>query len=310
MCMKICELICNLESGKGIKKRDLGEIIEILHKYDYDTKLHITNKNGDATEHVKNIKKADLVLSIGGDGTFNEIVTGNNKRKNKLVLSHVPVGTTNDIGHMLGLNKNIVKSVEKILQGEVKQVDLGLINDQPFVYVAGFGKFINVPYQTSRKLKRKIGHLAYLINGAKEFFQTTKLHELEYTIDNTTYHGYYSLILISNANRIAGFNNIYKTVKLDDDQFEVMFCNITRRKDLVKTLILIIKDGITNVPGIYCHTCKDLEINFKEPVKNNWTIDGEKLKDEQTKYTFTINKELHLLVPKKNISKLFVNQKD
>lgn len=43
------------------------------------------------------------------------------------------------------MNKNIVKSVKDILNGTVKQMDIGLINDQPFIYVAGFGKFINVP---------------------------------------------------------------------------------------------------------------------------------------------------------------------
>ena len=303
--MKTCELICNLESGKGINRKDLNEVIKKLKDYGYETNLYITEKHGDAKRYVKKLTTADLVLSIGGDGTFNEIVSGNHQRKNKLVLSHIPVGTTNDIGHMLGLNKNIVKSVEKILQGEVKQVDLGLINNEPFVYVAGFGKFINVPYQTSRKLKKKLGHFAYLINGLKEFFQMTKLYELEYKINGETYHGYYSLILISNANRIAGFNNIYKNVKLDDDKFEIMFCNITRRKDLVKTLILLIKTGITNVPGIYCHTSDEIEITFTEKIKNNWTIDGEKLKDEKRKYKFSINKELYMLLPKKNISKLF-----
>lgn len=304
--MKSCELICNRESGKGIKGKTLNEVENILKKHGYETNIYFTEKKEDAKNHVKNLKNKDLVLSIGGDGTFNEIVSGNHLRKEKLVLSHIPVGTTNDIGHMLGLNKNIIKSIEKILEGEIKQVDLGLINNQPFFYVAGFGKFINVPYQTSRKLKKKLGHLAYLINGAKEFFQTTKLYELEYKINDKTYQGYYSLILISNANRIAGFNNIYKDVKLDDDKFEIMFCNITRRKDLVKTLILLVKSGITNVPGIYCHTSDKIEITFKEKTKNNWTIDGEKLKEQNKKYTITINKELKMLLPKKNIPKLFI----
>ncbi len=306
--MKSCELICNRESGKGIKGKTLSEVENILKKHGYETNIYFTEKKEDAKNHVKNLKDKDLVLSIGGDGTFNEIVSGNHLRKNKLVLSHIPVGTTNDIGHMLGLNKNIIKSTEKILEGEIKQVDLGLINNQPFFYVAGFGKFINVPYQTSRKLKKKLGHLAYLINGIKEFFQTTKLYELEYKINDKTYQGYYSLILISNANRIAGFNNIYKNVKLDDNKFEIMFCNITRRKDLVKTLILLVKTGITNVPGIYCHTSDKIEITFKEKTKNNWTIDGEKLKDQNKKYTITINKELKMLLPKKNIPKLFIKK--
>lgn len=303
--MKNCQLICNKESGKGIKGKKLDDLINKLKEHGYKTNIYYTEKHGDAKKYVKKLRNVDLVLSIGGDGTFNEVVSGNHLREKKLLLSHIPVGTTNDIGHMLGLNKNILKNVEKILEGEVKQVDLGLINNQPFFYVAGFGKFINVPYQTSRKLKKKFGHLAYIINGIKEFFQTTKLYELEYTVNGKTYQGFYSLILISNANRIAGFNNIYKNVKLDDDKFEIMFCSITRRKDLVKTLILLIKTGITDVPGIYCHTSDKIEITFNEKIKNNWTIDGEKLKDKKQKYTITINKDLKMLLPKKNISKLF-----
>ena len=221
--MKKCHLICNLESGKGIKKKDIDTIISLIKSYDYDVTLHITEKSGDATSIVKKIKTCDLVLSIGGDGTFNEIVTGNYQRKDKLLLSHIPVGTTNDIGTMLGMNKNIVKSVKDILNGTVKQMDIGLINDQPFIYVAGFGKFINVPYETERKLKKSLGHLAYLINGFKEFFQITKLYDIEYEIDGVKERGLFSLILISNANHIAGFNNIYKNVKLDDEDIGLPF---------------------------------------------------------------------------------------
>lgn len=304
--MKTCELICNKESGKGIRGTKIEDLIKKIESYNYKANIFYTEKIGDAKEHVKTMDKVDLVLSIGGDGTFNEIVTGNYQRKEKLVLSHIPVGTTNDLGHMLGLNKNIIKDVEMILEGEIKQVDLGLINNQPFAYVAGFGKFINVPYETSRKLKKKIGHLAYLLNAVKEFLHVTKLYEVEYKINREIYHGYYSLILISNANRIAGFNNVYKNVKLNDNKFEIMFCNITRRKDLVKTLMILMRTGITNVPGIYCHTGDEIEITFKDSDKTYWTIDGEKLKDNVNKYKITINKDLKMLLPKKNIPKLFI----
>jgi len=305
--MKSCTLICNLESGKGIKREELKKIIRLIETYDYKVTLYITEKSGDAKNYVKKMDYQDLVLSIGGDGTFNEIVSGNFLRKEKLVLSHIPVGTTNDVGNMLGLSKhNLFKNIESILTGEIRQVDLGVINHQPFFYVAGFGKFINVPYETSRKFKKALGHMAYLINGIKEFFQMTKLYELEYVIDGKTYTGLYSLILISNANRIAGFNNIYKDVKLNDDKFEVMFCNITRRKDLVKTILLILRTGITNVPGLYCYTANDIEIRFKDNPKNNWTIDGEKLKSNRKTFKITIDKDLKMLLPKKNLEKLFI----
>ena len=66
------------------------------------------------------------------------------------------------------------------------------------------------------------------------------------------------------------------------------------------------KDGIKNVPGIYFYTTNEFEIKFKEKIKNDWTIDGEKLIDEQKNYKFTIYKDLKLLLPKKNLKKLFL----
>ena len=110
--MKKCTLICNLESGKGIRKEEVGKIISIISKHGYDVTYHITTKQGDAKSYVQTIEDdTDLVLSIGGDGTFNEVLSGNYLRKNKLVLSHIPVGTTNDIGSMFGMGKNLLKNV-------------------------------------------------------------------------------------------------------------------------------------------------------------------------------------------------------
>lgn len=294
-----------MESGKGITKNEIDKIVNAIEKRGYEVKLYLTEKHGDAEEYVRNLDFSDLVLSIGGDGTFNEIVTGNLSRKDRLLVSHIPVGTTNDIGNMLGMGKNLLRNVISILDGEVKQVDLGLINDKPFVYVAGFGKFIDVTYETPRKKKKKFGYLAYIVNAVKEFFQRTRLYEIEYTINGETYHGFYSLILISNANRIAGFNNIYRDVKLDDDRFEIVFCNISKRKYLIRTMLLVLKDGITNVPGLYCYTSDKIDIKFKDEHRPSWTIDGEKLRDDSNHFEIRIDKSLYMLLPKKNISKLF-----
>ena len=83
--MKTCELICNKESGKG-KGIKIESLIKKIESYGYKVNMFYTEKAGDAKEHVKNMKKVDLVLSIGGDGTFNEIVSGNHLRKEKLIL--------------------------------------------------------------------------------------------------------------------------------------------------------------------------------------------------------------------------------
>ena len=97
--MKKCLVVYNPNSGKYNKEVTLPKIEKILNEYDYSVIIEKTKYKGDATSIVANIDKCDLVVSIGGDGTFNEVMTGN---------------------------------------------------------------FMNIPYETPRELKKRIGHLAYI----------------------------------------------------------------------------------------------------------------------------------------------------
>ena len=216
--MKECILIYNPNSGHKEVKKYLTEIENILNKKKYNVTIYKTEYKGHATEIVEHLPNVDLVMSFGGDGTFNEVMSGNLKREKRLLLTHIPVGTTNDIGAMLGYTKDIIKNVKMSLNGIVKQFDIGLINKHPFIYVAGFGKYTNISYETPRDLKKKIGHLAYIKEAISTFFQKTKLYDISYEIDGEKYRGLFSFVLISNANHIAGLANIYKDVKLDDNK--------------------------------------------------------------------------------------------
>ena len=258
---------------------------------------------------VENLPKVDLVMSFGGDGTFNEVMTGNFNRKQKLLLTHIPVGTTNDIGAMLGYNKNILENVKMSLNGVIKKIDIGLINNHPFIYVAGFGKYMNISYETPRELKKKIGKLAYLEEGIKTFFKKTKLYDITYEIDNEKYRGLFSFVLISNANHIAGLKNVYKNVKLDDNQFEVIFCTIKRKKDILKSLYFLSLYDPSKVPGIYFYKTNNINIKINSDDGKDWCIDGEKLKKTPTNiYKITTENNVPILIPTKNVSKLFIKK--
>ena len=153
--MKSCVVIYNPNSGHTLKTKHLKEYKKILENHGYSAKFIGTEYRGHAKEIISHLDKCDLVISMGGDGTFNEAVTGNLQRKERLVLAHIPVGTTNDVGVMFGYGKDIKRNLSLLLNGVTKEMDICIINGQPFVYVAGFGKFMHIPYQTSRKLKKK-----------------------------------------------------------------------------------------------------------------------------------------------------------
>jgi diacylglycerol kinase (ATP) len=305
--MRTCAVIYNPNSGHTLQKKNMSKYRSIIESYGYTVTIIGTEYKGHAKEIVSHIGYVDLVMSMGGDGTFNEVVNGNLSRKNRLVLAHIPVGTTNDVGVMFGYGKNIEENINMCLTGVIKGIDIPLINGRPFVYVAGFGKFLNIPYDTPRSLKKKYGHLAYLISGVKDFLQVTKNYDLTYEVNGKVVHGLYSFMLISSANRIAGVNNFYKDVKLDDDTFEVLMCTYTRRIDIVRAMAMLIATDAEHVDGFESFRASKIKINFKNYPKKAWCIDGEKLEIRTKTYTIENEKNVAILMPKKNIKKLFIN---
>ena len=307
--MKKCLVVYNPNSGKYNKEVTLPKIEKILNEYDYSVIIEKTKYKGDATSIVANIDKCDLVVSIGGDGTFNEVMTGNFMRRDRIVLCHLPSGTTNDVSAMWGYGKNMLNNLKLALNGKVKRIDICTINDKPFVYSAGFGKFMNIPYETPRELKKRIGHLAYIREGARDFFRKVKLYDITYEVDNEKYRGLFSFALITNANRVAGINNFYKDIKLDDNKFEVLLCNITKLKDIVKTLYFFALYDASKIPGFYFYQTDNIKIKFNSPLKKPLCIDGESFDDMSGSYNIKIDHDVYVLMPSKNVNNLFVNDK-
>ena len=307
--MKSCTIIYNPNSGHVFKTKYLKEYKKILTKNGYNPKFIGTQYSGHAKEIVNHLEPTDLVISMGGDGTFNEVMSGNLERKKPLILAHIPVGTTNDVGVMFSYRKDIKKNLKLLLDGTIKGMDICVINGRPFVYVAGFGKFMQIPYNTPRKLKKKYGYMAYLLEGVKDFFNPTKMYDITYKVNGIEKRGLYSFMLISNANRIAGINNFYKDVKLDDDQFEVLFCNFKRRVDIIKTFTILMTTDIERVSGVEFYKTNHLEIKFADYPKKAWCIDGEKLDRAVLNYEISNVRNVKIMMPKKNIDKIFVNKK-
>ncbi len=303
--MKKCVVVYNPHSGRKIKKDFFASYIDILLDNGYDAEIIKSEYRGNITEIVSSLPDCDLVISMGGDGTFNEAVKGNLKRNNRLTLAHIPLGTTNDIGAMFGYASDPVENLKLLMNGVEKNIDICTINDSPFVYVAGFGKFMNVPYETSRKLKKKFGYLAYIGEATKEFFSRTKLYDITYEVDGEKYRGLFSFLLLSSANRIAGINKFYKEVKLDDGKFEVLLCNLTRKKDVIRSMFHAATSDITKVPGFYFYKTDNIKITCHNQIRS-WCVDGEKLDDKSMVYNVKVVPDFKIRLPKKNIKNLFI----
>jgi len=190
-------------------------------------------------------------------------------------------------------------------------MDIPLINNRPFVYVAGFGKFLNIPYETKREEKKKLGYFAYIFNGIKDFFKDTKMYNITIEHDGKKESYSTSLMMICSATRVAGFESFFNDVKLDDDLFEVYIITASKRLDILGALGLSVVGDVTAIDNVVAFRTSSLKIVFDKYPKKAWCVDGEKL--ELRKKTFNISnlKDFKMLVPKKNLNKLLTkNYKD
>ena len=115
-------------------------------------------------------------------------------------------------------------------------------------------------------------------------------------------------MLISNANRIAGINNFYRNIKLDDNKFEVLFCNFKRRIDIIKTFSILMTTDVSKVSGFEFYRTNKLEVTFEDYPKKAWTVDGERLDRAVLHYDIKNERDVKIMLPRKNIDKLFVKK--
>jgi len=304
--MKKCVIIMNPVSGKKKKIHSYENFYDVLRKYGYDTEILLTSGKGDAERIMKVLSDdIDLVVSAGGDGTLNEIVTGNMQRKKKLVVAPLPMGSTNDVGNMYGLDSSVFVNLERILQGKAKKVDVCYIDEKPFVYVACMGDYIDMAYATPRNLKEKYGQLAYVLYGIKQFRPKINSYDIKYKVDGKEYTGTYSFIFISNSSRVAGQPDVYYDVKLDDKKFEVCLANAKTLKEMIKMLVLATNIDVKEIPNVTYYQTDNFEIEFLGEFNNTWCIDGEEYKSENNKFVFSLEQNMKMLVPKENMDKLF-----
>ena len=304
--MKKCVIILNPESGKKKKIKTYQDFYDILRKYGYETEMILTKAKGDARNIIQAIDDdVSLVISAGGDGTLNEIVSGNLLRSKKLTIAPLPMGSTNDVGNMYGLNKTIYENLENILKGKRKKVDTCFINKTPFVYVACFGDYIDLAYSTPRELKKKYGNLAYIMYAFKQLRNKIHTYNIAYRIDGKEYKGEYSFIFISNSSRIAGQPDVYYNVKLDDCMFEVALAHAKNKKEILKMLVLASTIDVKDIPGITYYQTDNFEIEFLDAPKSSWCIDGEEYRDTKTVFKFEVNQESRMMIPTTNIGQLF-----
>ena len=268
--------VVNPYSGKGLVKNYIVDIIDIFIKGNMEVTVHITQSVLDACDVVhKKAKRYDMVVCSGGDGTLDEVITGMMKieAESRCPVGYIPAGSTNDFGNSLGIPANMVEAANNIVGGKPYPCDIGEFNEDYFVYIAAFGAFTEVSYETKQGVKNVLGHMAYILEGAKRVFNI-KSYKMKVRLNDEVIEEEFIYGMITNSISVGGIKSITgRNVKLNDGVFEVTL--IKRPKNLIELQEIIGEMLIGEMKGefFYCRKADSIEFEAEEEIP--WTLDGE-----------------------------------
>lgn len=267
-------IILNPKAGLKKANRLLTDIIREIQKGGYLCTSFITTGSGDAKNVATEMASHyDLIVAVGGDGTFNEVVSGVHISGAEVRMGYIPAGSTNDFATTLKLSSSPKEAAKDIVSGTSRKLDIGSFNDRIFTYVASFGAFTETAYTTPQELKNALGHLAYIIEGSKDIWNI-KSYKMKITTDEKTFEGDYIFGAVSNSTSLGGLLKINPNiVDMNDGLLEMLFIKRPENLNELGQIITALNTMNYNSPMI--DFCSAPQAEIRAPKSMNWTLDGE-----------------------------------
>ena len=236
--------------------------------------VYPTQRTHDAVEKIQSYEGSyDLLVCSGGDGTLDEAVTGMQLRGTDIPLGYIPAGTTNDFAASLGIPKDILSAADTAVNGVPFSCDVGMFNDDHFIYIAAFGLFTDVSYETKQSMKNILGHLAYVLEGTKRIFNIPS-YKIKVSHDGESFEDEFIFGMVTNSRSVGGFKGIIGTnVVFDDGEFEVTLIRTPKSPIELNELLGAILMKQINPQRMYSFKSGNVRFECEEEIP--WTLDGE-----------------------------------
>ena len=275
-------LTANIHAGKGEVRNYLPDMIDYFTALGWDVTCRPSQRRRDLPGYIReNAGDYQLLVSCGGDGTLNETITGLIQCGSPPPLAYLPAGTVNDFASSLKIPKDMELSAQLVDSGVPFRCDIGRFNIKPeadtgsefFSYVAAFGAFTDVAYQTPQPIKQVLGRMAYILEGVKRLANLKtyhmKIEAEDFSLEDDFIYG-----MVCNTTSVGGFRFHEKFgIAMDDGVFETVLIRYPRtsaeRQGIINALVK--QEAVEGL--VYLLREKKLTITAAEPAP--WTLDGE-----------------------------------
>lgn len=306
--MKKLLFVYNPRAGKEMLKPRLSDVLDIFVKAGYEVTVHPTQAYRDAYYQIKEyeVGKYNLIACSGGDGTIDEVATGMMKRremgKDVAPVGYIPAGTTNDFAKSLHIPRKPLAAADNAVKGVPFPCDIGKFNDSVFVYIAAFGIFTDVSYETDQAVKNVLGHMAYILEGAKRIFNIPS-YKIKVEHDGEVIEDEFIFGMVTNSRSVGGFSNMVgKNIVFDDGLFEVTLIKTPKNPIALQEIIAALL--IEQVDTKHMYTFKTKKITFDSVEEIPWTLDGEFGGEQDYVEIENVQKAMEIMVPENHVLEL------
>ncbi|MEC0168250.1 diacylglycerol kinase family protein [Paenibacillus graminis] len=267
-------IIVNPSSGKEEALDYLRSVEELLQSQGYEVTVKETQQEGDATGYSIAACKAgaDMIVSIGGDGTLHETINGLSGQAHQPKLGIIPLGTVNDFARALQIPLIPEEAIRTLAFSRVQLVDAGRLNNRLFINVVAAGKLAESLTSVSSDDKSRFGALAYFKEGIKELAGNAS-YPLTIQHDGYTWVGETPLFLAALTNSVGGFEKLAPEAAVDDG---LIHCFIIKNLHFFNTLTVslsVLLGNLKNHKDVDYFTAREVTVTSSDTVRTN--VDGE-----------------------------------
>ena len=234
--------IINPSSGKQNIDSMLREIMAtlILDQSCSHVDVFYTKGKDDAKNRAAELKPGDydFVVSVGGDGTLNEVTNGLILSESNIPMAIISAGTVNDFATYMKLPQTADGFCQMIKDFQTKKVDVGRVNNEYFINVLAAGMLTDIAYKVPKDKKAVLGKMAYYLEGVKEFPKQLS-QNMTLTFNSKEYSGTEDimLFLVANSKSVGGFADAAPLASVSDGYLDVMIIKkmtlLTEAPDLI-----------------------------------------------------------------------------
>ncbi len=268
--MRIFLVINKFAGRKNNYKKVLKKIQYRLKSNHYIVEYAFSEYRGHATKLAADAAKKnfDRIVAVGGDGTVNEVALG--LLETSKVMGIIPTGSGNGLARDLGISTGIEKSIDSLLKGNVKQIDVCRFNKQHFLCTSGIGFDASVADKMGKTKKR--GFLQYIKLTIQESISFQPFN-IKIQIDDKIIEKPVFLLTFANARQFGNNAFIAPLANMGDGLIDVVLVNPFNKILLPVFAIALFTKIIHKLPFVETYKAKKVELENTET--NIFHFDGE-----------------------------------